>query len=156
MPTTGPGRRPPGELETSVLSVLWSAGAPLTPAQVQQSLGDGLARTTVTTILTRLHEKGVLLRSRVGRAFAYAPAQGVRDAPGLAARRMHSELEKEQDRQTVLARFVSSLSEDDERLLRSLLGTGASASGSSTGSAGSLGSMGSIESSAASGSAGEM
>lgn len=34
---------------------------------------------------------------------------------------MHTELEKEQDRSTVLARFVSRLSSDDERLLRELL-----------------------------------
>src|SRR5579884_2255580 len=122
MATTGPQRRSPGELETSVLSVLWTAERPLTPSEVQRALGDGLARTTVTTILTRLHEKGVLRRTRAGRAFAYAPEAGVTDAPGLAARRMRSELEKEQDRQTVLARFVSGLSEDDEQLLRSLLG----------------------------------
>jgi predicted transcriptional regulator len=133
MATTGPGRRSPGELETSVLSVLWGAGEPLTPAEVQRALGDGLARTTVTTILTRLHEKGMLRRSRSGRAFAYAPAAEVHDAPGLAAHRMRTELEKEQDRQTVLARFVSGLSQDDEHLLRSLLGAAAPEAGTGEG-----------------------
>jgi len=117
----GARRRSPGELESGVLAVLWSAGAPLTPAEVQQGLGGELARTTVNTILSRLHEKGVLLRHRSGRAFAYSPVREAQDAPGLAARRMRSELEKEQDRETVLARFVSSLSADDERLLRTLL-----------------------------------
>ncbi|MFC1434979.1 BlaI/MecI/CopY family transcriptional regulator [Streptacidiphilus sp. N1-3] len=117
----GPQRRHPGELEAGVLAVLWAAGAPLAPAAIQHALGGDLARTTVSTILTRLHRKGVLVRTRVGRAFAYAPAQEAQDAPGLAARRMRSELEKEVDRQTVLARFVSGLSEDDERLLRGLL-----------------------------------
>lgn len=118
----GPSRRHPGELEAGVLAVLWAAGTPLAPGDIQQALGGGLARTTVNTILTRLFDKGVLVRTRVGRAFAYTPAREAQDAPGLAARRMRSELEKEADRQTVLARFVSGLSEDDERLLRDLLG----------------------------------
>jgi predicted transcriptional regulator len=117
----GPSRRHPGELEAGVLAVLWAAGAPLAPGDIQRELGGDLARTTVNTILTRLYDKGVLVRTRVGRGFAYAPAREAQDAPGLAARRMRSELEKETDRQTVLARFVSGLSEEDERLLRSLL-----------------------------------
>ena len=121
MPVIGPQRRHPGELEAGVLAVLWAAGAPLAPGEIQRALGGDLARTTVNTILTRLFEKGVLVRTRVGRAFAYAPAREAQDAPGLAARRMRSELEKEADRQTVLARFVSGLSDEDERLLRSLL-----------------------------------
>ncbi|SEM27894.1 BlaI/MecI/CopY family transcriptional regulator [Streptacidiphilus jiangxiensis] len=115
-------RRHPGELESGVLSVLWAASGPMTPALIQRALGGGLARTTVNTILSRLHEKGVVERTRVGRAFAYAPAREVADAPGLAARRMRSELEKEQDREAVLARFVSGLSDADEEHLRRLLG----------------------------------
>jgi predicted transcriptional regulator len=117
----GPQRRHPGELEAGVLAVLWSGDGPLTPGDIQRALGGGLARTTVNTILSRLHDKGVVTRTRVGRAFAYAPAREVRDAPGLAARRMRTELERAPDRETVLARFVSGLSPDDEELLRSLL-----------------------------------
>ncbi|WP_370152802.1 BlaI/MecI/CopY family transcriptional regulator [Streptacidiphilus sp. EB129] len=120
----GPQRRHPGELEADVLAVLWAGGRALTPGDIQRALGGDLARTTVNTILSRLHEKGVLVRHRVGRAFSYAPAQEAQDAPGLAARRMRSELEKEADRQTVLARFVSGLSDADEQLLRSLLADG--------------------------------
>jgi len=117
----GPQRRHPGELEAGVLAVLWSGGGPLTPGDIQRALGGGLARTTVNTILSRLHDKGVVTRTRVGRAFAYAPAREAQDAPGLAARRMRSELERADDRQTVLARFVSGLSPDDGDLLRALL-----------------------------------
>ncbi|MEU9192048.1 BlaI/MecI/CopY family transcriptional regulator [Streptomyces hundungensis] len=112
-------RRPAGELEAGVLAALWAADAPLTPGEVQAELGGSLARTTVTTILTRLHDKGAVTRRRVGRGYAYTPTE---DAPGLTARRMHTELAKEEDRSTVLARFVSQLSDEDEQLLRSLLG----------------------------------
>ncbi|MGH3395642.1 MAG: BlaI/MecI/CopY family transcriptional regulator [Streptosporangiaceae bacterium] len=111
-------RRGAGELEAEVLAVLQSAGSALTPAQVRERLGDLLAYTTVVTILSRLHAKGVLVRNRAGRAFSYAP---VADEPGLAARRMRGVLEAETDREAVLARFVSGLSPADERLLRRML-----------------------------------
>ena len=121
MTMIGPRRRHPGELEASVLAALWAGERALTPGDIQRAIGGDLARTTVNTILTRLFDKGVVVRTRVGRAFAYAPAQEAQDAPGLAARRMRSELEKEADRSIVLARFVSGLSEDDEQVLRALL-----------------------------------
>ncbi|OLZ73595.1 CopY family transcriptional regulator [Streptomyces sp. IMTB 2501] len=114
-------RRPAGELEASVMAALWAAAAPQTPGQVQRSLGADLARTTVTTILTRLHDKGVVERHRQGRGYAYLPVRDVRDAHGLTARRMHSELDRDSDRETVLARFVAQLSPHDERILRDLL-----------------------------------
>jgi len=117
----GAGRRPSGELEASVLAALWAAdGRALTPADVQRELGTDHARTTVTTILARLHEKGSVSRTRAGRGYAYLPVQ---DSPGLAARRMRTELDKSgrDDRGTVLARFVSELDPSDEALLRSLL-----------------------------------
>lgn len=111
-------RRGPGELEAEILALLWTEGRPLTAAEVQQGLGDELAYTTVVTILSRLHDKQVLTRARSGRAYAYRP---VADEPGLAARRMRQVLESEHDRDTVLARFISGLSQDDERVLRRLL-----------------------------------
>jgi predicted transcriptional regulator len=129
----GAGRRPSGELEASVLATLWAAGGrALTPAQVQRELGAALgadlARTTVTTILARLHDKGSVSRARAGRGYAYLPVQ---DSPGLAARRMRTELDRSgaDDRGAVLARFVSELAPADEALLRALLaeaGPGAS------------------------------
>ncbi|MGH4035203.1 BlaI/MecI/CopY family transcriptional regulator [Actinomycetota bacterium Odt1-20B] len=111
-------RRPAGELEAAVLAALWAADGPLTPGQVQADLARDLARTTVTTILTRLYDKGVVARNRQGRGFAYYPVQ---DAPGLTAQRMHSELDRDTDRESVLARFVAGLKPDDEQMLRQLL-----------------------------------
>lgn len=104
-----------------MLAALWAAEGPLTPGRVQEALGGSLARTTVTTILSRLYEKGSVTRIRSGRGYAYSPTE---DAPGLTARRMHSELAKDEDRSAVLARFVSQLNDEDERMLRSLLDGG--------------------------------
>ena len=112
------GRRAAGELEAAVLAVLQRAGAPLSPGEVRERIGGPLAYTTVVTILSRLHAKGVLERHKAGRAYLYAP---VADQPGLAARRMTRVLDGEADREAVLARFVSSLSDSDEELLRKML-----------------------------------
>ena len=111
-------RRAAGELEAAALAVLQASGSALTPGEVLDRLGGGLAYTTVVTILSRLHAKGVLTRLRSGRAYSYAP---VADEPGLAARRMRGVLDAEADRETVLARFVSELSLEDEHLLRRVL-----------------------------------
>ena len=112
-------RRGAGELAGEVLGILQAAGEPLSPADVRERLGDDLAYTTVVTILSRLHAKGVLDRERQGRAFRYSP---VADEPGLAARQMASVLAAEPDREAVLARFVSNLSGEDEQALRRMLG----------------------------------
>ena len=112
------GRRAAGELEAAALAVLQAAHSALTPAQVRDRLAGELAYTTVVTILSRLHAKGVLTRIRSGRAYSYAP---VADEPGLAARRMRGVLEAEADREAVLARFVSGLSPADEHVLRRML-----------------------------------
>jgi predicted transcriptional regulator len=114
----GPGRRGAGELEAAVLEVLQRGGSALSPGEVRELIGGDLAYTTVVTILSRLHAKGVLDRHKSGRAYLYAP---VADSPGLAARRMARVLDEEADREAVLARFVSSLSDRDEELLRRML-----------------------------------
>jgi predicted transcriptional regulator len=112
-------RRPAGALEGEVLAALWAADEPLTPAAVQAELGGGLAYTTVMTAMVRLHEKGVLERERAGRGYAYRP---VLDQPGITAAQMRRLLDSGDDREAVLASFVGSLSDDDERALMELLG----------------------------------
>lgn len=111
-------RRAAGTLEAEVMTVLQRAGQPLNAADVQSLLTRDLAYTTVVTILSRMYGKGLLTRAKEGRAYRYAP---VSDEPGLVARRMHRTMAGETDREAVLARFVDSLSDQDERLLRELL-----------------------------------
>ncbi len=130
MHDTGPGlggeqphapRRPAGALEAEVLAVLRAAGAPLSPGQVRERLivrqrGE-LSYSTVVTIVSRLHAKGLLARERAGRGFAYTPV----DAASLAAGQMSRALDGGADHRAVLTRFVSGLSGRDARLLRRLL-----------------------------------
>ncbi|WP_406438791.1 BlaI/MecI/CopY family transcriptional regulator [Streptomyces sp. NBC_00631] len=112
------GRRARGELESDVLAALWAADGPLTARDVRERLPGDLAYTTVLTILSRLHDKGMLVRHREGRGYAYEPA---RDEASHTAQRMHSLLQGGSDREAVLARFVSELSAQDEHLLHQLL-----------------------------------
>lgn len=113
------GRRAAGELEAGVLAALWAAGEPLTAARVNEELPGDLAYTTVLTILSRLYDKGVLARHRVGRGYAYTP---VEDQATRTAGQMRTLLEGGPDRAAVLSRFVSQLSAQDEELLLKVLG----------------------------------
>ena len=122
-PSESPGalRRPAGALEAEVLAVLRAAGVPLNPGQVRERLtvpqqGE-LSYSTVVTIVSRLHAKGLLARERAGRGFAYTPL----DPASLAAGQMSRALDTGADRGAVLSRFVSGLSGRDARLLRRLL-----------------------------------
>ena len=112
------GRRAPGWLESEVLATLWTRAEPMTPSMVQAELPRDLAYTTVMTVLQRLHAKGLLRRSRVGRAFAYEP---VVDAAELAAQQMRRALDRGRDRAAVLQRFLAGLSPEDEGVLHELL-----------------------------------
>jgi predicted transcriptional regulator len=112
------GRRAPGSLERAVLAILAAEGTALTPEQIRQGLGGGLAYTTVNTVLIRLYDKGLVCRERSGRGYAYIWAS---DGVTLTARRMGQLLDTVDDRAGVLSRFVDALPPDDERLLADLL-----------------------------------
>ncbi|GAA0558065.1 BlaI/MecI/CopY family transcriptional regulator [Paractinoplanes ferrugineus] len=113
-------RRARGELESEVMTALWAAGEPLTPAGVQAALGGELAYNTVLTILIRLLEKELVRRGPAdrGRGHAYWPAQ---DAATLTATRMRAALDERPDRQAVLQQFAAGLEADDVQMLRALL-----------------------------------
>lgn len=111
-------RRDAGGLEAEVLSTLWASASPLSPGEVQKALGGGLAYTTVMTTLSRLHEKGLVGRERVGRAYAYHP---VAEEAGHLASRMRALLETGHNREAIFSRFVDDLSPADAELLLALL-----------------------------------
>ena len=133
----GAERRAAGALEAEILAIVGAADGPLPPGEVRQRLApatqagpdqaDGqrgeLSYSTVVTIVSRLHVKGLLARQRAGRGFTYTPV----DEASLAASRMSQVLGREDDHDAVLSRFVSGLSSRDARLLRELLASGSPA-----------------------------
>jgi len=59
-----------GELENSILQVMQS-GQKMTVKEVQQALGDKDKYTTVMTVMSRLSDKKMLERERVGNRYEY-------------------------------------------------------------------------------------
>jgi len=117
--------RTSGSLEREVIACLAATGAPMTPAEVQAELGDHLAYTTVMTTLFRLYEKQALTRTARGRAYAYELVGGTEGArASVTAHQMHRLLDGDQDRASVLSRFVDSLDAETGSLLRDLLEQG--------------------------------
>jgi predicted transcriptional regulator len=119
-------RRAVGALEREILDLLQAGPEALSAGEVLRRLGGMLSYSTVVTVLSRMYDKGLLTRSKQGRAYVYTP---VADSAGLTARRMKQVLESDSDREAVLSRFVDSLADGDEQLLRDLLGGDLSAGG---------------------------
>lgn len=111
-------RRPDGALENDVLRVLWASETPLRPSEINDRLGAGHAYTSIATVLSRLHAKGLVERAPAGRAFAYSPAM---DESTLAVRRITDLLNSSSDRSQVLSRFVGGLSARDAKAVRAML-----------------------------------
>ena len=107
-----------GDLERTVMDVLWAADGPVAAAELRDGLADrGLALTTVHTVLSRLEGKGFV---------AHDDARPRRFRPTAtreqhAAELMHEVLGQAGDRQAVLARFVGGVDPEEARLLRQLL-----------------------------------
>ena len=110
-----------GPLGQRVMERLWHNG-PGTVGEVLETLNDQAARplayTTVMTILTRLHERGIVTREKVVRQYRYIAAFSQTELGAEIGRR---ELQKLIDRHGVssLAAFATELGgPDDELALR--------------------------------------
>ena len=109
-----------GELERSIMAVLWDAGRPMTVREVHEAVSGNrsLAYTTIMTVMGRLHVKGVLSRSEARRAFSYEPVHSRADHAALL---MTQALADSLDRDAALVHFVDTISRDEEGALRAAL-----------------------------------
>ena len=63
-----------GELETAVIELLWKEpGQSVNQVEERLRQRRGIAHTTVSTTLDRMHRKGYLTREKQGKAFLYSP-----------------------------------------------------------------------------------
>ena len=76
-----------GELERSILSVVWRK-TEVTAEQVREELGRPLKDSTIRTVLRRLEEKGYLEHSLENRTFLYRPAESRNRVAGRAVKRI--------------------------------------------------------------------
>jgi predicted transcriptional regulator len=109
-----------GELERSVMNVLWDAPAALTVREVLDALGErDLAYTTIMTVLDRLGTKEMVRRERDGRAFQYAPALSRDEA---TSELLHAALDEAgTDRTAALVHFARTVDPDEAKALRAAL-----------------------------------
>jgi predicted transcriptional regulator len=112
-----PLMEPLGELESSVMRVVWQH-SPATAREVCDRMRGERARayTTIMTTMDRLHRKGLLVREKDGLAWRYRPTMGEAEfeatvANGLAARILAAHGE------AALAAFVDAAADADESLL---------------------------------------
>jgi predicted transcriptional regulator len=112
--------RPFGDLEASVMELLWDAQHPLLVRDVVDLIRPQrvLAYTTIMTVLDNLHRKGWLDRVRDGRAWRYSPVLG---RQAYTASLMREALAVSDDRTGVLARFVEEMDPQDAAALADLL-----------------------------------
>jgi BlaI family transcriptional regulator, penicillinase repressor len=100
-----------GPLEMQVLG-LFEKGAACSVSDIQErlrALGEDPAYTTVMTVLSRLHEKGVLARKRDGKRFLYSLSTQAQARTSSMVERVHRTLFK-----TVRARPIAALIEESE------------------------------------------
>ena len=104
-----------GELESQVMSLVWqNPGA--TAREIHSRLGKlNLAYTTIVTILDRLHGKGLVVRQKMGRPFAYTAAVEREDFEAELTRDVLVGLMKDGSR-PVLNTFVDLVSTNPELL----------------------------------------
>lgn len=63
-----------GESELEIMKVLWKAGVPVNTQYINEAVEDkGWKRTTISTFLTRLVEKGALSAEKRGKLYYYTP-----------------------------------------------------------------------------------
>jgi predicted transcriptional regulator len=112
--------RPFGDLEATVMDLLWSAQRPLLVREVLDLMQRqrAPAYTTVMTVMDNLHRKGWLARERDGRAWRYEPVLSRQD---YTARLMREALAVSDDRAGVLARFVAEIDPADATALAAAL-----------------------------------
>jgi predicted transcriptional regulator len=109
-----------GELEASIMNLLWSRGEPCTVREVHTDLQPQreLAYTTVLTVMDNLYKKGWLQRQPAGRAHRYTPTVSRGE---YGARLMRDALTASGDVQQALLTFVGDLSPAEADAVRAAL-----------------------------------
>jgi predicted transcriptional regulator len=109
-----------GPLETKLLELLWKQRCSHTVRQMHSAF-PGLAYTTVMTTLDRLYRKGLLLRYKHGRAFAYEPRCARDELLGeLISGHVTDLLGASEDGTVILSTLVRAVGQTDLALLDEL------------------------------------
>jgi predicted transcriptional regulator len=110
-----------GPLEWRVLEALWEYGSEASVRDLQPKFSE-IAYTTLMTTLDRLHRKGVLARTKHGRAFKYSPCHTRAELESsIAAGALRAAIASDQGAlRPLLSYFVDAVGERDHDLLNEL------------------------------------
>ena len=110
-----------GPLEMRVLGLL-AEGEPQSVGDLRARLDTKLAYTAVMTVLSRLHEKGLVVRVKDGNRYLYSPASRAPKVKGGILGRVRRALFPDGDARPLLALLEEEeLSRDDLRALREVI-----------------------------------
>ncbi len=106
-----------GDLESTVMDVLWRAYGPMSVREVLTELNKArdLAYTTVMTVMDNLHRKGWVQREMHNRAYQYTPSDKREE---VAARALRELVDASGNPEAVLLHFARSASKDESAALR--------------------------------------
>lgn len=109
-----------GRLERAIMDVIWAGNGPYAVRDVRERLhyARPVAYTTVMTVMSILHGKGVLRREKRGRAWHYWPAEAREDHD---ARLMAEALHSGGNHRAIMRRFLDRVSDDEIAWLRDAL-----------------------------------
>ena len=69
-----------GEAELEIMKVLWKAGEPVNTQYINEAVEEkGWKRTTISTFLTRLVDKGAVSSEKCGKLYYYTPLISQKD-----------------------------------------------------------------------------
>ena len=113
-------KRKQGELESAIMGCLWDRPEGLSSNQILALLGDDeLAITTVLTVLSRLSDKGLLLKKQEGGRKLLFIATKTREAH--TASLLLDAMQDSTNPALVFSHFASSLSADQLQKLKAVL-----------------------------------
>ena len=105
-----------GDLEAEVMNVLWQCDRPQSVHDLRELMADrNPAYTTILTVVTHLHEKGWVERTKQSRAYLYSPVQSRAEATSQALREI---LDTSTDSSAVLMHFAKTVTDDELDALR--------------------------------------
>ena len=109
-----------GELEMAIMDVMWAAESPCVVREVRERLSYDrpVAYTTVMTVMDILYRKGVLQRTKHGRAWQYwaGEQREEHDAPVIT-----EELRSGGNEELTMRRFDERVSDDEMERLRTAM-----------------------------------
>lgn len=112
-----------GEAELEIMKVVWQAGEPVNTPYINRAVEEKQwKRTTVSTFLTRLVDKGALLSEKRGNQYYYTPAISEEEYRRRRTGNLIAELYNGSVRDLAVALFQdTALSAEDIRELRAII-----------------------------------